>query len=94
MRTIKREGNFVDPYFYDIIFNVVKPETKTKLLKVTRSGYTLEVHLRAIDEYVQTDEFFANQDNVPSADPIFNKAIEIRKKNLRVSSKNKPIPID
>ena len=94
MPIIKREGNFVDPYYYDIIFNVVKPEIKTKLLKLTRSGYTLEGHVRAIYEYVQTDEFFANQDNVPSADPIFNQAIEIRKKNLRVSSMNQPIPID
>ena len=61
MRIIKREGKFVDPYLYDIIFNVVKPEIKTK---VTRSGYTLDGHLRAIEEYVQTDEFFANQENV------------------------------
>ena len=77
----KRDGNFVDPYLYDIILNAVKPEVRTKLLNETRSGYTLERHLRAIDEYVQTDEFFANQENVSSADPIFNQAIEITKQN-------------
>ena len=25
----KKEGNFVDPYLYDTILNVVKPEFKT-----------------------------------------------------------------
>ena len=43
---------------------------------------------------VQTDEIFANQEQVLSADPIFHQAIEITKQNLRVSSMNKPIAID
>ena len=59
-------------------------ELKAKLLIVTRSGYTLEC--------VQTDEFFANQEHVLSADPIFHQAIEITKQSLHVSSMNKPIP--
>ena len=61
---------------------------------MTRSEDTLEGHLRATEEYVQTDEFFANQENFLSADPIFHQAREITKQNLRVSSMNNPIPID
>ena len=69
-------------------------EFKTKLLNVTRSGYTHEGPLRAIEKCVQANEFSANQEHVLSADPIFHQAIEITKQNLRVSSMNKPIPID
>ena len=61
---------------------------------MTRSEDTLEGHLRATEEYVQTDEFFANQENFLSADPIFHQAREITKQNLRLSSMNNPIPID
>ena len=80
----KKEGDFVDPYLYDI---VVELEIKNKLLNMAQSGYTLEGHLRATEECVQTDEFFANQEQVLSADPIFHQAIEITKQNLRVSVK-------
>ena len=85
----KKEGDFADPYLYDIILNVVELEFKTKPLKVTRSVHTLQRDLRAIEECVQTDEFFANQEQVLSADPIFHQAIEITKQNLRVSSMKK-----
>ena len=68
-------------------------EFKTKLLNVTRSGYTPEGNLRAIEEYVKTDEFCANQENILPEDTILNQAIEI-KQSLRVSSMNKPITID
>ena len=81
-------------FLYDIILNVVELEFKTKLLNVTQSGYTLEGHLRAIEECVQTDEFIANQEHVLSADLIFHQAREITKQNLRVLSMKKPIPID
>ena len=63
----KREGSFVDPYHYDIIFNAMKPEFKTKLLNVTRSGSTLAGHLRAIEEHVEEAmqkmmEFYHNKE--------------------------------
>ena len=49
----KKEGDFVDPYLYEIVLKVVELEFKTKLLNVTQSGSTLEEHLRAIEEYVK-----------------------------------------
>ena len=69
-------------------------EFKAKPLNVARSVHKLQGDLRAIEECVQTDEFFANQEQVLSADHIFHQAIEITKQNLRVTSMNKPVPFD